>query len=130
MAAPFIFIGTYTIREGKLEDFKQYCREFSASIEATEPRLIYFGLCLNEAGTELTVVQVHPDPASMEFHLQVAREHFVQAYEYLETTESQQLYGSLSDVLVERIKQVSEPGVPMIIKSELTGFSRLPAVTV
>jgi hypothetical protein len=29
MAEPFIFIGTHTVKEGKLEDFKQHFQEFS-----------------------------------------------------------------------------------------------------
>ena len=127
MAAPFIFIGTYTIKEGKLDALKQYCREFCTYIEANEPRLLHFGFCTNEEGTELTVVQVHPDPASMAFHMQVIAEHMVQAYEYLGATVSHQLYGSLNDALVEQVNRGIEPGVPVIVRPEFAGFSRLPA---
>jgi hypothetical protein len=40
MAAPFIFINTYAIGEGKLEDFRQFLRELFKVIEANEPRLL------------------------------------------------------------------------------------------
>jgi hypothetical protein len=133
MAEPFIFIGTHTIREGKLEDFKHYFGEFAKFIEANEPRLIHFELYINEDGTELSVVQVHPDADSMAFHMQVASEHFAQAYEFLDTTKSIQIYGTPSDALVEQMNQVAEqevgePGVPVIVKSELAGFNRLAAM--
>jgi quinol monooxygenase YgiN len=84
--APFIFIGTHSIKEGKLEEFKQYCQEFCRFVEANEPRLLGFELYINQDGTEVSVLQIHPDVASMEFHVQVTREHFAQAYEYLDTT--------------------------------------------
>ena len=122
MVEPFIFIGTHTIKEGKLEDFKQHFGEFAKFIEANEPRLIHFELYINEDGTEVSVVA-----DSMAFHMQVGGEHFAQAYEFLDTTKSIQIYGTPSDALVEQMKQVGEPGVPVIVKSELAGFNRLAA---
>ena len=44
MSEPFIFIGTHTIKEGKLEDFKKSCGELLEVVEANEPRLIAFNL--------------------------------------------------------------------------------------
>jgi hypothetical protein len=84
-------------------------------------------LYINEDGTEVSVVQVHPDAESMAFHMQVAGEHFAHAHEFLDTTKSVQIYGTPSDTLVEQMKLVGEPGVPVIVKSELAGFNRLPA---
>jgi hypothetical protein len=45
----------------------------------------------------------------------------------LDATKSIQVYGTPSDALVEQLKQASEPGVPVIVKSELAGFNRLAA---
>jgi hypothetical protein len=58
----------------------------------------------------VSVVQVHPDADSMAFHMQVAGEHFAQAYEFLDTTRSVQIYGTPSDTLLEQMKQLSLPG--------------------
>jgi quinol monooxygenase YgiN len=131
MTEPFIFIGTHALKEGKLEDFKQYSRDFCDFIEANEPRLIHFALYVNDEGTEVTMVQVHPDADSMAFHMQVAAEHFVRAYdEFLDGTKSIQIYGTPSDALLEQMKQVSSSGVPVVVKSGLAGFNRLPAIVV
>ena len=95
MSEPFIFIGTHTLREGKLEGFKKACRELVEVVEATEPRLIAFNIYVNEDGTEATIVQVHPDPDSMLFHMQVAREHISEAYQsVLEETQRIDVHGS------------------------------------
>ena len=50
MAEPFIFIGTHTVKEGKLEGFKQHVHEFCKFVEAQEPRLIHFKFYFNEDG--------------------------------------------------------------------------------
>ena len=59
MSEPFIFIGTHSIKEGKLQTLKQYEQELVALAEANEPRLIAFHIFVNEDGTQATTIQVH-----------------------------------------------------------------------
>ena len=129
MSEPFIFIGTHTIREGKLEDFKKQWRELLDVVEAKEPRLIAFNAYLNEDGTELTVVQVHPDADSMLFHMQVARDHISEAYQsVLEKTKRIDVYGKPSDTALEMIRQLAGSEVPLSLKANhLGGFTRSSA---
>jgi quinol monooxygenase YgiN len=130
MAAPFIVIRTFTIKEGKLEGFKQFLREFFKIIEANEPRLLAINAYVNEEGTEVTFVHVHPDAASMEFHEKVAHEHTERAHkQFLDATTSLQIYGKPSDVLLEKTRHLAGTGVPLSVKPEhLGGFTRLPAM--
>jgi quinol monooxygenase YgiN len=129
MSEPFIFIGTHTIREGKLEDFKKQWRELLDVVEAKEPRLIAFNAYVNEDGTELTVVQVHPDADSMLFHMQVARDHISEAYQsVLEKTKRIDVYGKPSDTALEMIRQLAGSEVPLSLKANhLGGFTRSSA---
>jgi hypothetical protein len=129
MSEPFIFIGTHTIREGKLQDFKQSCGELVEVVEAKEPRLIAFNLYVNEDGSEVSVVQVHPDADSMLFHMQVARDHISEAYQStLEKTERIDIYGEPSDAVLETIRQLAGSGVPLSVKTHhLGGFTRTTA---
>ena len=132
MDAPFIFIGTYRLREGKAEGFKEYLRSerFFEYIDSKEPRLLVFNGYLNAEGTEVTFVQVHPDAASMEFHMQVAREHIGRAYEeFLDPTGSSiQVYGKPSDAVLEMTRQFIGSGAPLDVKPQsLGGFTRLQA---
>jgi quinol monooxygenase YgiN len=129
MSEPFIFIGTHTIREGKLEDFKKQWRKLLDVVEAKEPRLIAFNAYVNEDGTELTVVQVHPDADSMLFHMQVARDHISEAYQsVLEKTKRIDVYGKPSDTALEMIRQLAGSEVPLSLKaSHLGGFTRSSA---
>jgi hypothetical protein len=45
------------------------------------------------------IVQIHPDAASMGFHLTVISHHLANAWDWIETTESQQAYGIPPDSL-------------------------------
>jgi hypothetical protein len=128
MAAPFIFIGTHRLKEGKLQDLKQYEQELVALVEANEPRLIAFHIFVNDDGTQATTIQVHPDAASMEFHMQVLGQKISQAYAFLERTEHIEVYGTPSDQVLELIRQLAGSGVPLSVKADhLGGFTRATA---
>jgi hypothetical protein len=60
-------------------------------IEANELRVIAFNEYVNDAGDEVSVVQVHPDAASMEAHMEIVRERARAAYAL---TRSTRLYAS------------------------------------
>ena len=79
MSGPFIIISNWGVKEGKLEELKRFQRELSKVVEEKEPQLIAFNAFLNEEGTEMTSIQVHPDAASMDFHLKVIQEHLGEA---------------------------------------------------
>lgn len=84
MSQPFIFISTHTIREGKLDDFEELNRSFVEFVEAYEPRLIGLHVYMNDDGTEASLVQIHPDADSMEFHLQLAGAEIQKAFEVVD----------------------------------------------
>jgi quinol monooxygenase YgiN len=71
MPAPLIFATTARIKEGKLDDYRRFITELVEQVMAKEPRIIAFNVYLNEQGTEMTSIQVHPDAASMDLHLQL-----------------------------------------------------------
>ena len=128
MAAPFIVIRTFKIKEGKLEAFKQFLREL---FETHELRLLAINAYVNEDGTEVAFVHIHPDAASMELHEKVAHEHTERARrEFLEATTSLQVYGKPSDVLLDGTRRLAGTGVPLSVKPEHLGGSTRPPATV
>src|SRR6185295_15799575 len=119
MPGPFIFIASNRLKEGKLEDERTRVPELCDFIEANEPRLIAFHEYASEDGTEVGVVQIHPDAASMEFHMKVVAERAARAYaETLEATTSIQVYGAPSDAVLEMLRLQAGVGVPMTIKRQ------------
>jgi hypothetical protein len=127
MSGPFIFIATNRLKEGKLKGERERVPELSDFIEANEPRLIAFNEYVNEDGTEVGVVQVHPDADSMEFHMGVVRERAGRAYaETVDATTSIQVYGTSSDAVLQMLRQQAGSGVPLSVRPHhLGGFTRV-----
>ena len=128
MSQPFISIATLRIKEGKLEDFRRSYREVVETVNEHEPRVIAFHGFVNEDGTEMTIIQVHPDTASMDFHMQVLRgklgEHVARALgpELIEPTRVE-YYGTPSQTALEMDRQI--PGLTVGIKPvHVGGFTR------
>jgi hypothetical protein len=128
MSGPFIFIATNRLKPGKLDDERKRVPELCDFIEANEPRLIAFNEYASEDGTEVGVVQVHPDAESMEFHMSVVAERAARAYaETLEATTSIQVYGEPSEVVLNMLSRQAGAGVPLTVKRHhLGGFTRAP----
>jgi len=124
MSGPFIFIATNRLKPGKLDHERARVPDLVDFIEANEPRLIAFNEYANEEGTEVAVVQVHPDADSMAFHMEVIADRAAAAYaETVDATTSIQVFGTPSDVVVEMLRRQAGAGVPLSVKPyHLGGF--------
>jgi hypothetical protein len=125
MTGPFIFIGTNRLRDGKFDAERQRLPELSRFIEANEPRLIAFNEFANEDRSEVTVVQIHPDAASMELHIGVVGDRARDAYaQTLEATTGIQVFGTPTGNIL-RLRQQAGSGIPLTIcPHHLGGFTR------
>jgi biotin carboxylase len=126
MSGPFIFIATNRLKPGKLADERKRVPGLVDFVEANEPRLIAFNEYVNTDGTEVAVVQIHPDADSMAFHMKVVAERAAAAYtETVDATTSIQVFGMPSDAVLEMLERQAGVGVPLTVKSShLGGFTR------
>ena len=129
MPSPFIFIATNRLKPGKLDRERERVLDLVEFIEGNEPRLIAFNEYVNEVGDEVSVVQVHPDAASMEAHMQIVRERAQAAYaETLDATVRVQVFGRPTQAIVEMLRQQAGSGVEISVNGEhLGGFTRSAA---
>jgi hypothetical protein len=104
MPGPFIFIATNRLR----------------------PRLIAFNEYANEEGTEVAVVQIHPDADSMLSHMELIAERAASAYaETIEATTSIQVFGAPGAAVADMLRGQAGAGVPIGVKPHvLGGFTR------
>jgi hypothetical protein len=104
MSEPVVVIDSSEVREGKLEELKEAIKSLVAFVESNEPRPIAYNVYLNEGGTRMTVVQVHPDSASMELHMKVAGPAFSKFVDLIALS-AMDVYGTPSEDLMEQIRQ-------------------------
>lgn len=125
MSEPIVFIDSSEILEGKLEELKTAMKELVEFVQANEPRPIAYDVYFNEGGTRMTVVQVHPDSASMEFHMRVAGPAFPKFAELIKLL-TMDVYGKPSDDLLEQMRTKAQMlGSATVLVHELhAGFAR------
>lgn len=132
MAGPLIVITTARIKEGKLEDYKRFIKELLEQFMAKEPQLIAMNVFLNEDETEMTSVQLHPNAASMDSHMQVLNQvlgeemrQWVERADFLEIKHIE-IYGTPSAALLEADQQWVDSGVVKrsVKPVHVAGFTR------
>ena len=104
MSDEIVYVDTSDVREGALEELKAAMKELVSFVEANEPRLIAYSVYFSDDGTRMTVVHVHPDSASLEYHMEVAGPAFRQFVE-LVTLSSIHIYGEPSEKLLKQSRE-------------------------
>jgi hypothetical protein len=91
------------IREGKLNDLKAAISELVEFVRTTEPKTIAYEIYFNEDQIQMTVLQIHPDSASAEFHMEVASPAFRKFVELINMSRID-IYGTPSHGLLDRMR--------------------------
>jgi hypothetical protein len=104
MSDAIMYVDTSDVREGTREELKAAMKELVDFVDANEPRLIAYNVYLSDDETRMTVVHVHPDSASLEYHMEVAGPVFRQLVE-LATLSSIHIYGEPSEKLLKQLHE-------------------------
>ena len=76
MSQPLVYIDTSDVREGALEELKGAIGELTGFVESHEPQIVSYAVYFSRDGSQMTVIQVHPDSASLDLHMEVAGPRF------------------------------------------------------
>ena len=128
MSQPLVYVDTSEVREGALERLKDAIRGLVAFIDANEPQIIAYNVYLSEDGSEMTVIHLHADAASLEYHMEVAGPAF-QKFADLITLSSIRIYGEPSEKTLSKLHDKAQLlGSGSVIVHDLhAGFSRFAA---
>jgi quinol monooxygenase YgiN len=122
MSDHVIYLDRFQIREGKLDDFNRYAKEYSEFVEKNEPGVISFNFYVDEDGTEGTAVFAFFDAEALDLHLGLAGSRFQEGYQLLSATDIE-LLGRPSDRAIEMAASFNAS-----LKTRLlAGFSRYEA---
>ena len=104
MTDPILYIDTSDIRPGQLETVRGLMTDLVAFVKAKEPQLIAYGFYIKEGGEAMTCVAIHPDSASMEFHMDIGWEKFRAFSDHIHQR-SIDVYGPVSDHVIDRLRR-------------------------
>lgn len=107
MAAPILYIDVSDIRPGKLNAIEALITDLVAFVEANEPRLLSYGFFIDETAQTMTCVALHPDSASMEFHMNLGWEKFRAFGQHIDQR-SIDVYGEASESVIARLRRKIE----------------------
>jgi hypothetical protein len=120
----FIFVATNRVRPGRLADERRRVPGWVEFIERHEPRLIAFHEFLSADGTEVEYVQIHPDAASFEHHLEVVASADESYRSTLEATTAIRIYGSVTEQILAALRKSAGADVPIkVMPTHLGGFT-------
>jgi hypothetical protein len=125
MSDPIVFVDTSEIREGKLEDLRRAVADLAEFVEANEPDPISYQVFFTNGGRRMTVLQVHPDSASMERHMEVAGPVFAK-FADLVVIRTIDIYGSPSEKVVDQLRRKAEllGTATVAVHDQVAGFAR------
>jgi hypothetical protein len=104
---PLIVVDTSEIREEKREELQRGIAELAAFVETNETDPISYQVFFGDDGRLMTVLQVHPDSASMERHMELAGPVFAK-FADLVVLRTVDIYGSPSEKVVEQLRRKAE----------------------
>lgn len=99
---PVLYIDTSEIRRGKLGEVKAAAKRLADFVETNMPRLISYGFCFDDARRRMTVVAIHPDSESLEFHMDKGAAEFRKFQDLLDLS-TIDVYGPVSESVVQRL---------------------------
>ncbi len=104
MAEPIVYIDRSTIRPGKVGALRRAIDDLVGFIEEQEPQLIHYGFYLDELASRMTVIAVHPDPASVELHMEIGRPAFRRFADLIEM-KGIEVYGPTSSRMLQQLEE-------------------------
>jgi hypothetical protein len=123
-----LVVDSSDIRPGKLAAVKAGVEELVAFVEANEAEPLAYDIYFDEAGTQMTVVQIHPDSASLERHMTIAGPIFRRFADLL-TLARVDVYGGPSEAALDQIRGKAQllGNAPVVVHELHAGFNRFAA---
>ena len=126
MSEPLVYVDRSDVHEGALAELQGAIAEFARFVEENEPQLLSYSVYFSENETRMTVVHVHADSASLDYHLDVVGPR-LEPFAGLLTMSSIEIFGEPSEralrQLQDKVRLLGSGDV--IVHSPQAGFTRL-----
>lgn len=129
MTDPIVLVDSSRILNGQLDTVRDAIGELVAFVEANESQVIAYHMYVSDDGASMTVIQVHPDSASLEYHMRIAAPIFAK-FKDLIALSSMDVYGKPSQELLQQLRRKAEllGPAPLAVHDLQAGLSRFGGV--
>jgi hypothetical protein len=119
------YLDSSIIRPGKLSELKNAVKQLVEFVDLKEARLISYNIYFNEEDSQMSLLQIHPDSASLEFHLELGGPIFLKFKDLIQLL-TIQIYGEPSENLLEQLHRKAQMlgNAKVTIHNLQAGFSR------
>jgi len=107
VGSPLVVVDTSDIREGRLEELRAAVAEMASFVEENEVDPILYQVFFSDDDRRMTVVQIHPDSASMERHMEIAGPVFAKFADLLELR-TMDVYGAPSEKVLDALRRKAQ----------------------
>ena len=131
MSKPIIYVDHSAIRKGKLQELQRAMTELAEFVDSSEPQLISYGFFIAEEASRMTVIAIHPDAASVEFHMEVVGPRLRKFAELVDLL-AIEVYGEPSDKMLRQLHQKAQTlgdSGRVVVHRLHAGFNRVGAQT-
>jgi hypothetical protein len=123
-----VYLDTSEVLPGKLGELKAAMAELAAFVEANEPRIIAYNVYFSSDGTRMSVLHLHADVASLEFHMKVAGPRFSRMAPFVKLL-TIEIFGTVGEELRRQLEAKTQLlGGTVIVRDLHAGFARVAAV--
>ena len=119
-----VYLDTSEVRPGKLGELKAAMEELAGFVEAHEPRIVAYRVYFSGDGSRMSVLHIHQDISSLEFHLKVAGPRFPPVAPLVRLLNIE-IFGAVTEEVMKQLEaKTLLLGGTVIIHDPGPGFSR------
>lgn len=125
LSQPLVYFDRSEIRPGRVGELRQAVAHLVSFVEEREPQLLTYGFHIDEASSTMTLVAVHPDAASLEFHLRTGGPEFRKVGEFI-VLRTIEVYGEPGEEALRLLREKAEMlgGASVMVYPQTVGFAR------
>ena len=125
-----VYVDTSAVRKGALEALRGAVEELVEFLANNIPTLIAYNVYFSDDGSQMTVMHIHPDSASLEKHMDVGGLAFRRFVDLL-TLSSIRVYGEPSEKVRRQLQDKAQllGCRDVSVHGQHAGFSRFPSTS-
>ena len=105
MTDTYIHTSRFKIRDGKLEEYREFAQRLAALVAEQEPDMLHFGVYIDARAMEASTVQVHRSVANMAWHMQVIKPLQPEGFGLIDTSQvAVHIYGDPTPAVLEQTR--------------------------